>query len=341
MIRRLGLGLALAATGSAVLAASAPADHHFVKISEWYPGTAATADDSFLELQMYAAGQNEMAGHRIHVYGPGADATPANFQLSLIAPIPPNSENQRTVLIGGSSGPANRNYTENLDGAADFSPAGGALCFVSNEGFGTIDCVEWGSGNNTINEGTPVLAAGIPDGKSVSRSITPNCPTSLDGADDSGSSASDFSQTDPSPRGNTDPITELPCFALTLGVSPTGAGEITGNVGATPIACPPNCVYPDIPNNQAASLVAAPIPATGATFTSWTGCPTPPVGSACMAPMTASRNITANFILPSPGGGNPTTPPTVTPPAATPKKKCKKGRKLRRGRCVKKKKKKR
>jgi hypothetical protein len=209
-----------------ILLTSAPpalADHHLMSIREWYPGTAATAQDAFLELQMYAPGQNQTNGQDVHVYGPGADATPDEFTTSAMPVSIPvlNPENQRTVLLGANTnGPANRDYTENLDDAPGLDPLGGAICFVSNSGFGTIDCVEWGTGNNTINAGTPVLPGGIPDGQSITRTIAPNCPTLLELGDDTNNSAADFSQTAPTPRGNTDPITETACVPPTVFIPP-------------------------------------------------------------------------------------------------------------------------
>ena len=116
---------------------------------EYYPGILATPNDGFLELQMYSSGQNMVGGHEIHVYDSTATPPePAVFVLSPFADPPANAQNQRTVLIAGTSGPADRDYPENLD--TDTTRPGGGLCFVSVEGFGVIDCLEWGSGSSMI-----------------------------------------------------------------------------------------------------------------------------------------------------------------------------------------------
>lgn len=190
--------------------ADASADHHLIKISEYYPGTLALSEDGFLELQMYSAGQNLVGGQEIHVYDSAGDPPePAVYVVSPFLPAPANSESQRTILISGSNDPADGDYTENLD--LEYDPAGGGLCFVSTEGFGAIDCLEWGSGTALIDAGAPVLPGGIPETSSVTRSIAPGCATLLEAGDDSDDSATDFAATTPSPRPNSVAPTEKSC----------------------------------------------------------------------------------------------------------------------------------
>jgi hypothetical protein len=74
-----------------------------------------------------------------------------------------------------------------------------------------LDCVEWGTGNTNVSADPPVLPGGIPNGSSITRSIAPGCATLLEASDDTNSSAADFAQTAPTPRGNADPIVETPC----------------------------------------------------------------------------------------------------------------------------------
>jgi hypothetical protein len=82
-----------------------------------------------------------------------------------------------------------------------------------------IDCVSWGAftGNASLpsSAGSPLQGTGtsgaIGDGKAIVRSISANCPTALDDADDTNNSAADFSETTPNPRPNSAPITEVPC----------------------------------------------------------------------------------------------------------------------------------
>ena len=182
-------GIALAFVVGAVLATAAPAhaDHHFIKIREYYPGLAATSNDVFLELQMYAAGQNVLSGHQFWVYdSTDTPPEPSVHQLNPGPPLP-NAQNQRSVLIGGSNVPG-RDYPEEFQ----HDPAGGAICFVSTSGFGQIDCVEWGVGDPVVDAGNPAAPTGIPDGQSLNRSIAPGCATLLEDSDDTNDSATDF-----------------------------------------------------------------------------------------------------------------------------------------------------
>jgi hypothetical protein len=312
-------------------APAAQADHHLMSIREFYPGTtAATRDDAFLELQMYSAGQQFVGGHDIDVYGPGADMTPDTYTLATMPTL--LGDNQRTVLAGGPN-VADRDRSEDIGNSVD--PSGGAICFRSNS-FGLVDCVEWGSGNNTINAGTPVAGTGIVDGMSIERSIEPGCSTLLQSPqDDTNDSGADFTNTSPTPRNNATAPTETNCV-LTVAVS--GFGTVTG----TGINCPGDCSHPFF-NSETVMLTAT--ATNGATFDSWTGCPNAPVGNTCTSPMDVSRGpVTATFTGGSPPTMNPPpavpmTPATPATPTSTPKK-CKKGQKLRKGKCVKKKRKK-
>ena len=209
-MRRASTAIGIALLLAMLNASAAEADHHFVKIREYHPGNLAVPDDGFLELQMYAPGQNLIGGQEIHMYdSTGAPPEPAVYVPSPFLPPPPNAENQRTILIGGANGPADRDYTENLD--TQYDPAGGALCFVSTEGFGQIDCLEWGTGTGMVDAGTPAAPSGIPDAQSLNRSIAPGCATLLEAGDDSDDSAADFALGAPSPRSNAVVPTETAC----------------------------------------------------------------------------------------------------------------------------------
>src|SRR5688500_7693944 len=82
-----------------LLPAAAGADHHLIKVREVSPGPDMGATGDFVELQMYEAGQNQIAGQFVRIYNAGGTV---NFAAELSSV--PNGENQRTVLI--SNGPA-------------------------------------------------------------------------------------------------------------------------------------------------------------------------------------------------------------------------------------------
>jgi hypothetical protein len=200
--------LGLASFAALALAPAALADDSQIKVSEVY-SDASVAQGDYIELQLAAAGQQIPAGHSIVLFNATGTAT-----LTFV--FPDNTilvDNQRTMLLGWTGNPV-----------ADFTvsplpiPAvGGAVCLSASSGppVVPIDCVSWGSfppGTSTV------LGAGPPapamDGtQSLTRKITPNCPTLLDPADDTNNSAADFSLAGPSPRNNLTNPTETPCTA--------------------------------------------------------------------------------------------------------------------------------
>lgn len=214
--RRVALvSLAAVFTLSAVPAASA--DHHFVSVSEVYPGTTANPSDEFIELQMYADGQTLFSGMNdadIDVYTI-ASSTVLDFDIPT---DPPFGISQRTVLLGTATADAEFSVTSDyvMPAAGNYiNPAGGAVCF-SSVVEGNIDCVSWGGFMNigSLPVGTtPAASAGITNTQSIQRSLAPGCPTLLEAGDDSNppNSAGDFNPGAPTPRANTTPATETEC----------------------------------------------------------------------------------------------------------------------------------
>jgi hypothetical protein len=199
-----------AALGFLALAPAAQATFHLIKVREVYAGSS---DDSYVELQMYAAGQSFLATHSMTLYNAaGALSHTSTFSSSVA-----KSENQRTVLIGDSGVQAKFGIQPDLVDSALAVPAmGGAACW--NAGGIPADCVAWGNftGNAALQSatgtsaGSPVSPAGITAGKAIRRTIAPGCPTLLEGSDDS-DSATDFSETIPAPRNNASAIVEATC----------------------------------------------------------------------------------------------------------------------------------
>src|SRR5215216_6852876 len=191
---------AVALAGLAFAAPSASAVFHLMKIREVAPNPAGP-DSSFVELQMYEAGQNFVGGHVVNSYNAGGTLL-GSFTMSGNVP---NGDNQRTILLGDAATPGNPDFVGNLGSYLPTISAGGAVCFEN------LDCVSWGSfagfaGLTPSPPGSPAPA--IPDGSSLERSIAPNCPTLLEQADDTNNSLTDFSLATPSPRNNATPTTE-------------------------------------------------------------------------------------------------------------------------------------
>jgi hypothetical protein len=165
---------------------------------------------AFIELQMFAAGQTQVATHEIVVYGVAGNVGytfPFNMNVS-------NGENQRTILLGdtGVFGGVTPDFSDpNL--GINIPVAGGAVCFPDAT---PPDCVVWGAFTTPMNFPDPAAAANpipgpILEGSSITRSIARGCPTLLEAADDTGGSAADFSQTLPTPRSNSTAPTEAAC----------------------------------------------------------------------------------------------------------------------------------
>lgn len=193
----------LTTAATLAMCGSASAAFHLMKVSEVYPGTALNPDGAFIELQMFSAGQGQVAGHDVTVYD-SAGALKATVPMGTNVA---NGQNNRTILLGDSN-VSNRDFDANVGTLID--DAGGAVCFADAS---PPDCVAWGSFSSmTPLPGETGTAAGpIPDGQSLSRSITRGCATLLEAADDTDDSAADFTLGSPTPRSNADPVTEQPC----------------------------------------------------------------------------------------------------------------------------------
>src|SRR5262249_14695635 len=134
------------------------------------------------------------------------------------APVPNNSNQATAVIADTGFGAQFPGVTPDFtDSSLDLSPAGGAICWPITEE--PVDCVSWGAvtGNASLpsSAGSPFQGSGtagaIGNGRAIIRSISANCPTALDEADDTNNSAADFSEVAPHPRPNAAPITEMLC----------------------------------------------------------------------------------------------------------------------------------
>ncbi len=233
--RRLAVLVALLAmiAMTQAVAPFARADFHFMSAREVYAGAA---NDSYVMLQMYSAGQTNLNGHQIVVYGPtGSALTTFTFSGGVA-----NGESQRTILVaddgyaaGFPSGPT----PDRTHAGLNIPAGGGAVCFVS------VDCVAWGNFSGSVNPspGNPVSPSGVSAGKALHRSIAAGCPTLLEAGDDTNNSAANFSEQTPKPRSNTTAPIETPCPSLpntTIGnpkpANPTKSTEASFNFTASP-----------------------------------------------------------------------------------------------------------
>jgi hypothetical protein len=218
-------------------ASSASADFHLNKIRQIKGEGGASADTSYIQLQMYAPGQNLVSGHQITIWDndglapPTAQPGPIGT-LTLTGPNPPNADNQRTILIGDSA-VVGRDFTldlsvflSTLSGGPDPKPfLAGAACFD------TVDCVSWGAftGAQHLPDGTTPNGGVLPSTFSFQRKISAGCPTLLEDIDDTNNAENDFLVPGPfEGRPNSVTPTEVPC---------PGAGGGGGGGGADFTSC--------------------------------------------------------------------------------------------------------
>ena len=197
----------------ALLPASATASFHLMKVREVYPAGSA----SYVELQMYAAGEYLVAGHHLVSYNPNGSVAD---EFTLPNNVSISSPDNATILIAGSGYAAafpGKPSPDEIDTSMNLAANGGAVCWTDGS---PPDCIAWGNFTGPLPAHVPTLVAGSPaspggvgSGKALRRAITPNCSTLLEAADDSDDSATDFSEQAPNPRDNASPVTEAACTA--------------------------------------------------------------------------------------------------------------------------------
>jgi hypothetical protein len=220
------VSLASIAAVAAALVAAAPAaaTFHEMSIRQIYIGEGANADDEFVQLQMWAPNQYQVAGHSLTFYDKDGNLKTGMGVTVTFPSNVPNAENNRSILIATPKDvtrfgvPSDVAITD-LD---RMDAAGGAICWAG------VDCVSYGAFNNTTGillpsaTGAPAALPGA--NASLIRTIAPGCPTLLEAGDDTNDSATDFSSTSPLvPRDNASPILETPCSTAPVGGGPMAA----------------------------------------------------------------------------------------------------------------------
>ncbi len=206
----------LALTAFAAFLAAAPsarATFHEMSIREVYPGGSDNA--SYIELQMWAPGQEFVAGHHLVAYNANGSV---NRDFSFGASVA-SGANQATILVADTSYATvfpGKPAPDASDAGLNLSPAGGAVCWTEGS---PPDCVAWGNFTGPLPAHVPALLVGNPTspggvtaGKALQRTIAPNCATLLEPADDSDDSITDFSEQAPNPRNNASSIPEHVCL---------------------------------------------------------------------------------------------------------------------------------
>lgn len=200
--------------------AAAFANFHLVSITEVFAGTAADPNVQYIEMQMYAGGQNVLGGHRVFIFNEdGSQVTTINLQNVA------GGANQDFILLATTQ-------AEALFGVeADFviDPvligAAGSVCFGEADDFGgVVDCVAWGDytgapveGNNGNDTG-PIFGTpfnqgggGITPSLAMQRRIdTFGNAERLEEDDDTNNCAADFFFNVPNPTNNAGTVGIVP-----------------------------------------------------------------------------------------------------------------------------------
>jgi hypothetical protein len=233
MRRRLLLVAAMASAMAfpAVWAPVASATFHLMQIREVYPGSTADPGSEYVELQMWAEGQNHVEGHILRSYDAAGAVTGTDTFPADVA----HGANQSTMVLATPEAEAQFGFVADapLAPSGQLDPSGGAVCWEN------LDCVSWGgfSGSLPSPAGSPVAPDGIPDAMALRRSIAPGCGTLLEPGDDHDNSAADFSAVFPGPRPNSVSPSEHACE--TAGGGPGAPSPAGGDPPQTSLARTP------------------------------------------------------------------------------------------------------
>ena len=223
-----------------LLAAAAPAsaNHHFMKIREVFAGANGQPSAQFVELQMYASGQNIVGGKQIVVYdSAGAVINTFTFPANVANPA-----NQSSILIATAAAASFFGVTPDLTITPVIPAAGGKVCFIRPSPLTVVDCVSWGSySGSSVGTGAPFNpAGGLVTGSSALRDISGGTsPTLLQAADDTNDSAADFDLANPTPRNNAGATTTTAGQADVAGGTLSyvaAAGSVANNVKLPAVA---------------------------------------------------------------------------------------------------------
>ena len=197
--------LSLIALSLTVSSAPAGASFHLIKIVEVFAGLPAEPNAQYIELQMYASGQNNVAGHSVIVdttAGGGGGGAGLTSTFTFTGNVP-RGVDQATILVATAEAQSHFGVPADLTMTPVLNATNGKVCFDPEPN--AIDCVAWGSHPGSTATGPRFNpATGIPAGSSMLRKTSGGTnPNGLDAGDDTNNSASDFETASPTPQPNT------------------------------------------------------------------------------------------------------------------------------------------
>ena len=223
--RRL-LGAAGLAAAVLVPAAPAAANHHFMRATEVLGAVEGAPNVQYVELQMYAAGQNIVSNASLAFQDPTGTADGTVVFPNNVA----NGADNANILIATAEAATFFGVTPDFVMSPVMALPGGKVEFVAKPmTFGIIDAFSWGnfSGSST-GSGTPfAVGSGLPLGLSANRLIAGGTVAGqLDAGDDTGQSEADFDPGSATPRNNAGATT------TTAGTLGTAAGVMEFDAAA-------------------------------------------------------------------------------------------------------------
>ena len=200
---------------------------HLVMVREVYPGSSGNLNAEYVELQMYAGGQEFVKGHRVDFF----DSVGGSLGSVTFGSDVARGSSQSTLLIATPEAESQFGIAADEGTTGDrIKPDGGAVCWEA------LDCVSWGSFDGSLPSlaGSPADPGGIPDGQALRRTIAPGCPTQLEASDDHDNSALDFTDAFPAPRPNAVVPSERACASSGGGGAGGGQGGPGGGNSGRP-----------------------------------------------------------------------------------------------------------
>jgi hypothetical protein len=190
----------LLALGWLLFSKPVAASFHLMMVVEIFPGVAGSTNAQYVELQMYAPGQNLTNGTQLRFYNAAGALTATHVFTADVM----NGADQASILIATTQAQTLFGMTADQTMGAAIDPAGGKVCFLYPGGTLVIDCAAWGSyvaGDSDV--GPPFSPGGLPLGQAMQRRISGGSnPVGLDFGDDSNLSVVDFVSAAPAPRNN-------------------------------------------------------------------------------------------------------------------------------------------
>jgi hypothetical protein len=213
-----------------LVSAKASASYHLMKVVEVFAGSAAQPNASYVQLQMYAAGQTFVNTRTLHVYG--ANGTELTSSSVTFTHDVTNGNDQATILVGTASVAAAFGVTPDFVLPANLDKAGGAVCWD------VLDCFSWGNFTGTTVDTSVSPFAALTADKAARRIITTGTSaTRLDAMDDGNNNAMDFAAVAPDPKNNSFGATPPPDAGPGVDASVPDSGSSGGKdsgIGTTP-----------------------------------------------------------------------------------------------------------